>query len=118
MEMDKRTRKAVLRVLTAARARIEKGWTVGAQARTANGELVAPRSKEAVRWCATGAVFAVKSSIGVRQRAIAELARSIKHPVSASHPDTQVTYANDRWRSKARVLALFDRTIRRLEEAA
>jgi len=50
--------------LMAARDLLDGGraWTQGSVARNAQGKAVAARSAQAVRWCATGALYAVAGS--------------------------------------------------------
>lgn len=95
-----------LELLKAARARIERpeAWTRGTAARDPDGLGVRARSKDAVCWCAAGAVVAV-SGLGAHKRPM-ELLRAEAGTLVSDFNDT---------RTHAEVLDLFDRTIARLE---
>jgi len=99
-----------LDVLRAARALLtEKGWTQGAQARDAEGHTVSPMSPDAARFCALGALRHAAGSYHV-----GDPVRALK--ATADCDPGLLSRWNDRPRRKVgSVLALFDRTIRRLE---
>ena len=96
-----------LKILKAARAKITKPerWTKGEIARNAAGKEVSPRSKEAVCWCALGALQAAAgkkcSFIEIDDLAYELTPRWTWIAKVNDHKDT--THAD--------ILALFDRAI-------
>ena len=55
-------------LLDRAAAFIEKGWTTGAAARDEQGYCCAATDARAVKWCATGAMYAAEYASGLRVR--------------------------------------------------
>lgn len=99
--------------LRAARALIEKGWTQRTYARDANGNVVEETDGGAVAFCAAGACWAVSS-----REARDALRRQVG--LETNTPDwPSISAFNDAPdRTQQDVLALFDRTIARLEAEA
>lgn len=101
----------VLQVLQNARELIaeEKNWTQGAQARTANGEATALDDKQAVCFCATGALCRVSHRLAYSIQARAYEKLSSKVP---SRMRTRVALFNDDPSTTHKdVLKLFDDAI-------
>lgn len=124
--MTKRERRSVINALKKARQAIEKGWAQGAEARNANGLETSVDSREACNFCSLGAIG--KSTLHLRgpvgQDATNELAVDVKSwsqkygkDYYLDWPATTITdWNDDPSRKKSQVIAMFDRTIARLEE--
>lgn len=104
-------------VLRLARGLVWKGWCQGVSARDANNEPVLSHSKEAERWCASGAItcssrfFAKEPSLyaDVREEAMHYFQRQ---GLPAGDMCQSITRWNDQdYRTHLDVLDAFDRAI-------
>lgn len=92
-------------VLVKARSKIEQGWTQGAYARDAYGNVVHEESSRAVRWCLSGAISATGAPGPVKIRARSAIDNALEYVTVVGFNDTS---------TKAEVLRLIDRVIARL----
>lgn len=105
--------RSVLQVLIAARKRISKRehWTKGVMARDRIGLPTSDRADDACSFCSIGAVRASSASGVLVNAATNELWISLKGLIEISD------FNDDRSTTHRQVLALFDRTIKRLRAA-
>lgn len=93
-----------------------KGWTKNYEAVDKNGEEVDPRSKEAVSFCAIGAVAGATPCQRYQQELIDTLADNLKPPYKSEYFGGDVPEFNDAYnRRKRDIIRLYERTIRNLE---
>jgi hypothetical protein len=95
-------------ILTAARARIARGWCQLAAARDADGFIVPPASSDAVSWCPSGALNAEAQDDDEWRSAAVSLLRFVD-------PQTFARWNDAPDRQQSDVLALFDRALAALE---
>ncbi len=103
----------VLRTLIKGRERIAKGWCVSNFGQTAVGIPCDPNGKEAVRWCARGAVGSSFIDGKINEAAEEALARAlpVEYLTFGRQPTGNDVAAFNNRSSQAEVLALFDRAI-------
>lgn len=111
-----------IRILERAQERIRdpKHWTQGVEARRASGHPCAEDSPAAVRWCATGALYAEVPPGGSTQaerdariaafKALSEVATADRESIVSINDE------GPRREAHARIMELFDRTIATLRE--
>jgi hypothetical protein len=105
------TKKQIIKAIERGIKRLKKGWTTGTCAFNSEGHSCDPNSKNAVRWCAVGAL-GFKSCDGVDD-AVLELQKTVK---TVSRGKNNVLWIwNDRQKSGEKVIALFEKTIKRLK---
>jgi hypothetical protein len=114
-----------LELLIAARERVAKGWTQGRSAETKGGRYAHYSDKGAAKFCAWGGLHAacpLTEGLSLVDAAEAELERSLPKKLVAgavSGDYRPLARWNDMpGRTKKQVLALFDKTIARLQESA
>lgn len=88
-------------ILRGAKSKLEQGFTQGAFARNANGNLVVERHKDAVCWSSEGAILAVTGSFHSPETyaAIKLLRRAMQGPVKPfndSHTKEEILEAFDK----------------------
>lgn len=100
-------------LLVRARERIEQGWTKGANARDSYGEEISSDSPAACQWCAQGAIMAE----GVERCLELSAVCCLDHELSnvASEWSWVASWSDEPERTKADVLALYDRAIEGLK---
>ena len=96
-------------ILVAARAKVAQGWTQHAAARRADGALSMTKSKDAVCWCAVGAINAVATCTGDVDLALKVIGVELGHGL--------ILFNDTPGRTQAEVLAVFDRAIARCDAA-
>jgi hypothetical protein len=103
--------KTTLEILKEARALLAQpgAWTKGAYARDVEGTYVSPDNPAAVCFCAVGAIH----HAGGGGNVLASQALKLELPKRYS----DITHANDSYKTVKPVLALFDRAIAHLEAA-
>jgi hypothetical protein len=101
---------SIVKVLTDARAMVERGWTQGWFARDAAGNKRYELDESAVCWCMAGAYMAVAPGLASWEEAEDFLKRAIGEE---SVPD----WNDVDGRTQAEVLAAFDRAIELANEA-
>lgn len=102
---------SIVQVLTEARSMIEKGWTQGWFAKTADGERVLEKNPKAVCWCMAGAYWATAPDWSARNDAEGFLRQATG--------DESITNWNDTpGRTQQEVLAAYDKAIELAKEAA
>lgn len=105
-----------LQILTSARAKIEQGWCQGSLARNADGKRTGERASDAICWCAIGACWANADTSNL---AACEVIRQATDKLSDAVGARAINIWNDSpTRTKAEVLAAFDRAIELASEAA
>ena len=100
----------VIEILKTARTKLASGWIQGDFARDANGKIVSSISADAVCWCTAGALRSLQNDgdwIGARIALLTELGSD----------GMLSTWNDDPCRTQKEVLELFDKAIRRLENA-
>lgn len=106
-------------ILKRARKLIEKGWTQELFARNEQGNRCSAESSAAVCWCIRGAMFAaVKGKFGDEFVEAETILESVIPPSSLKGigSNAPLVYFNDRkGRTKAQVLALYERAIAKAE---
>lgn len=99
----------VFDVLTEARSWVDKGWTQGYPARTAEGLCTRDVSDpEATSWCVVGGIWKALAELGVWS--LEHDARVLFEDVVGCNP---ATWNDDPWRTKEQVLEALDRAIAR-----
>lgn len=102
----KPTKKQIKQVLTRAKKLVEKGWTCGTGARDKYGHKVHIHSKNAVRFCAGGAIFKSAQNEALGVAAITSLKNTVKG---------DVVWWNDR-STEEQVIDGFNKAIKSLGE--
>src|SRR4051812_17201864 len=100
----------VIAHLKSAYKLLRKGWCQNAAARTASGCRCATHSSRAVCWCAWGAVEAARGDTDYRT--FRELERSLSVD---GYFAGLIVFNDKKTTKKSHVLALFRKTIKRLE---
>jgi hypothetical protein len=110
------TRTATVRILRAARRKIEKGWCQRVMARDEFGRPSLASSKESTMFCAVGAIYsAQRRRTTSRDRAIFLLDDAVRAFTRGRHDDI-VQFNDSRDRRKIQILAVYDRAIKMAKE--
>lgn len=100
-------------LLISARGYVERGWTQDVGARNALGAECDPCDARAASWCTAGAVYAAGGGV----TSLVFLARELMGlGMMEVERDSLSNWNDDPARTKAEVLALFDRAIERSKE--
>lgn len=102
------------KLLTQARAVIERGWCQGCFARDAEGQPVAATDPLAETFCIRGATRVVSPNDDARERAHWHLENAIIDVTQRSYTSL-ASYNDDPGRTQAEVLAVFDAAIKLAE---
>jgi len=101
----------VVALLRAARRRIVKGWTKGADARDRYDQRVNPSDVDAVKWCARGAITGF-SNDRLHQRAMKLLDDACPNdPHDVVQMDI-IEFNDSVAKRKSQVLAVYDKAIK------
>ena len=108
-------------ILEQARALIERGWTQNASARNADGDHVAPTSRHACKWCASGALNTVYETIqnwrdDPKTEEASDLVRAAIPKGSNDFHKTIIGFNDAIETTKADILSVFDEAIARCED--
>lgn len=102
----------IIELLKQARAKIDGGWCMGANARDEHGKPVNANDKTACSWCIVGVTYAVSTPLAAHQ-----LQHELVLSESLEEYNYQLSSFNDHpGTTKDKVLALFTETIERLEK--
>jgi hypothetical protein len=96
------------RILIAARGKIETSWTQHAAAKNADGDRVAASSAEACSFCSAGALDSVCISLSEHY---SQYVQAFSHLRQAAGAASVIEWNDDPKRTKAEVLAAFDKAI-------
>ena len=108
-------------ILVKVRGLIERGWTQNASARNANGDRVAPTSRHACKWCATGALYAIYETIpnwrdDPKTDETSDLVRAALPKRSNDFHKTIIGFNDADNTTQADILAVFDEAIARCDD--
>ena len=109
--------KKFVNYLLKARDLIENGWTKGAMARKENREFCSETNRNAVCFCASGAIRRVTRCEENRRKLFDLLAEQLPQSSSMFGSESQVIdYNDDDNRRKKQIVRLFDKAIASLEK--